>query len=596
VPFISAISMANPGDPSRDLAARSAHRQRGTQALLSASLANSLPICNPAWRNLIQWFAHGPPDRRTAAFLAHPVAMIHDIDHTLAAARNHAAAGQLSEAANLLHGILASTPNHGEALEGLGYIAIRQGDHAAAAEYLSQASLHMSMSADQLDFAAQVCQAAGRHDSALDLFERRLAHSPNHAASLHGAAMSLMQLGELDRAQEMLTHLCRVHPGSAEAHYNRGTLLGRMGHYEDELAAYRLAITINPRFVKAYVNLGVALRDLLRFQDALLQFKKALSVNPDDAGARTNRAQTNLLLGEFEHGWREYEWRWRDGAQTHGFPASMQWTGTQPITDKTVLVHYEQGFGDTLQFVRFVDRLSAAGARVVLRVQDALLPLLQNYRSASQVIGETGHVPPFDYHIPLLSLPFALKVRAADLAAPQPYLHADETLVSQWRHLLADSTRRPRIGIVWSGSRTHLNDRNRSLSIEQLKPLLDADADFFSLQHDVRESDRACLADLHQSGKLRDVCGRLTNFAETAALIDCLDLVISVDTAVAHLAGALGKPVWIALPLVPDWRWQLDRNDSPWYSEARLFRQTTRGDWTGVIAALRAAIDAIRLA
>ncbi|HEX7933168.1 MAG TPA: tetratricopeptide repeat protein [Paraburkholderia sp.] len=520
--------------------------------------------------------------------------MIHDIDHKLAAARRHAEAGQLNDATRLLHDILARVPDHGEALEGLGYLAIRQQDYAGAAQHLLQASLHMPMSADQLDFAAQVCQTAGRHDSAADLFERSLAHSPNRAASLLGAAMSLMQLGELDRAQHMLTRLCAIQPDSAEAHYNRGTLLGRMGRYEDELDAYRLAIKLNPRFVSAYVNLGVALRDLLRFDEALLQFKKALAVNPNDAGARTNRAQTNLLLGEFEHGWREYEWRWRDGAQSHDFPASTQWTGAQPIQGKTILVHHEQGFGDTLQFVRFADRLNAAGARVVLRVQDALLPLLRHYPNAAEVIGETHHTPSFDYHVPLLSLPFALKLRAHDLGVSHAYLRADEALVAQWRELFATSARRPRIGIAWSGSRTHLNDRNRSMSLEQFKPLLDADADFFALQPDVRESDRAALAQLDRTGKLRDVSTRLTNFAETAALIDCLDVVISVDTAVAHLAGALGKPVWIALPLVPDWRWQLNRSDSPWYNEARLFRQTGRGDWHAVIAALRSAIDAFQ--
>jgi hypothetical protein len=326
------------------------------------------------------------------------------------------------------------------------------------------------------------------------------------------------------------------------------------------------------------------------------QFKKALSLDPNDAGARTNRAQTNLLRGEFEHGWREYEWRWRDGTQSHGFAENTQWTGAQPIDGKTVFVHHEQGFGDTLQFVRFVDRLGDAGARVVLRVQDALLPLLREYRGAAEVIGETAPVPDFDYHIPFLSLPFALKLRAPDLQMPEPYLHADRALACQWDDLLAGAATRPNIGIVWSGSRTHLNDRNRSLSLAQLQPLLDADANFFSLQKDVRDSDRAHLAALDQRGVLRDVSARLATFAETAALVARLDLVICVDTAVAHLAGALGKPVWIALPFMPDWRWQLDRSDSPWYPSARLFRQASRDDWTGVVAALRAEIDAWRRA
>ena len=520
-------------------------------------------------------------------------AVNHDIERALAAAQENLMAGRCDDAAALLRSILASVPDHGEALEGLGYVAANQGDHARAAEYLMQASAHVSMSADQLNFAAQVCLLAQRRDAAIALFERCLTEFPNHPDSLHRVAMSLMQLGESRKALEVLVHLCKIQPQSAEAHYNRGTLLGTMARYEDELDAYRQAIALKPRFVRAYINLGVALRDLGRFNEALLQFKKALSIDPNDAGARTNRAQTNLLLGEFEHGWREYEWRWRDGTCSHGFPQHTLWTGSQPIGGRTMLVHHEQGFGDTLQFVRFVDRLSAAGAYVVLRVQDALLPLLKNYRGAAEVIGETGQAPRFDYHIPTLSLPFALKVRAADLALSGPYLQADEALLPQWDDLFAGSIRRPSIGIVWSGSRTHLNDQNRSISLEQLKPMLDADADFFALQPGVRDSDRACLAQLERRGVLRDVSGRLATFAETAALIARLDLIISVDTAVAHLAGALGKPVWIALPFMPDWRWQLNRSDSPWYAKARLFRQTTRGDWTGVIAALRAEIDAL---
>jgi tetratricopeptide (TPR) repeat protein len=520
--------------------------------------------------------------------------MSHDFEPTLAEAQRHYAAGRFDEAARLLQSVLASAPDHGEAHAGLGFIAARQGDHARAAAHLVEASTRIPMPVDDLNFAAQVCQSAQRHDDAIALFERCLAQLPNHIASLHGAAMSLVQVGDLPRALEKLEHLCKLQPQSAEAHYNRGTLLGQMERFDDERTAYEQAIRLKPRFVPAYTNLGVALRDLGRFDDAMLQFKKALAIDPNDAGARTNRAQTNLLRGEFEHGWREYEWRWRDGTMSHGLPESTQWTGAQPIAGKTVFVHQEQGFGDTLQFVRFVERLTAMGARVVLRVQDALLPLLQHYRGAADVIGERAPVPAFDYHIPMLSLPLALKLREADFDTAGPYLHAPESLVAQWDDLFAQASGRPRVGIVWSGSRMLLNDRNRNRAIplEQLQPLFDAQADFVSLQHDVRDSDRAYLAEIETRGVLRDVAPRLTSFADTAALIARLDLVIGVDTAVVHLAGGLGKPVWIALPFMPDWRWQLERSDSPWYATARLFRQPARGDWTGVIASLRARLEA----
>ncbi|ASL45264.1 Lipopolysaccharide assembly protein B [Burkholderia sp. AD24] len=513
--------------------------------------------------------------------------MTDDTNQVLDAAQKYFEAGQLDEAADLLHGVLSNVPEHGEALEGLGYIAVRQGDHPVAADFLVRASRQLPMSVERLNVAAQICQLAHRHADAVALFEQCLSQFPDDPSSLHGSAMSLIKLGEQQRALALLERLCKSQPLSAEAHYNRGSLLGAMERYDDEIDAYRHAIRLKPNFVRAYVNLGVALRDVQRLDEALLQFKKALSIDPNDVGARTNRAQTNLLRGEFEHGWREYEWRWLEGPGSHGFPDSTLWKGTQPLSGKTVLVHNEQGYGDTLQFVRFVDRLGAKGAHVVLRVQDVLMPLLHDYPGAAEVIGESAALPPFDYHVPTMSLPFMLKLREVDLAMARPYLHADAALAADWDYLFTGSTRRPRIGVVWSGSRTHKNDRNRSISLEQFQALFEADADFIALQNDVRETDAACFAQLVQRGVLRDVSARLTTFAATAALIERLDLVISVDTAVAHLAGALGKPVWIALPYTPDWRWQLNRSDSPWYPGARLFRQSKRNDWRDAITSLQ---------
>lgn len=526
--------------------------------------------------------------------------MSRDIASMLATAQQKFSAGQFAEATDLLQEILALDPQHGEALEGLGYIAAKQGEHQRAADYLIRAVEALDASPDQLQLAAHVCQLADRHADAAALYERCLARLPDHGPSMHGAALSLAKLGENERALQYFERLTTRHPQLAEVHYNKGNLLGVMGRYDDEMAAYGKAIARKPDFVRAYVNLGVALRDQHRFDEALLQFKKALAIDPNDAGARTNRAQTNLLLGEFEHGWREYEWRWRDGTDSHGFDAAQLWTGAQALAGKTVLVHHEQGFGDTLQFVRFTDRLSAAGARVVLRVQNALLPLLQAYPGVAEVVGEDTPLPPFDYHIPLMSLAFALKVRAADLAAPehspQPYLGADPVRVAQWERLFSSSARRPRVGVVWSGSRGHLNDRNRSIPLAQLATLFDANAEFVSLQKDVRDDDRVHFGELVQRGILRDVAKRLENFADTAALISQLDLVIAVDTAVAHLAASLGKPVWIALPFTPDWRWQMNRCDSPWYASVRLFRQSARGDWLNVVRELRDALAALPVA
>ncbi len=415
-----------------------------------------------------------------------------------------------------------------------------------------------------------------------------LAELPDCSEALEGMALVATKKGAYPRALQALERLTAIHPKLAEAHYGKGCVLGMMERYEDEMAAYRCAIALNPNFAPAKVNLGVALRDLHRFEEALQQFALAIDIDPNYAAARTNRAQTNLLLGNFEPGWREYEWRWLDGGAAHGFDSQKLWTGEQSIAGRTVLVHFEQGLGDTLQFVRYVDLIVQAGARVVLRVQKALLPLLHAYPGTAQVIGENDPVPDFDLHCPLLSLPAALKTGATDIPGAIPYLHADPQKSAHWREIIGGVTDRPRVGIAWAGLRTPSEHGNRSMRLAELAPLLAANAQFVSLQKDVPHADRQSLRKLDS---LLDVSNRLRTFADTAALVSQLDLVISVDTSVAHLAGALGTPVWIALLFTPDWRWQMNRSDSPWYPQARLFRQAVRGDWTEVIDRLKTALD-----
>ncbi|HQR70639.1 MAG TPA: tetratricopeptide repeat-containing glycosyltransferase family protein [Burkholderiaceae bacterium] len=515
--------------------------------------------------------------------------MIHDIDATLAAAQQHYVGGRLAEAASLLHGVLAVRPECAPALEGLAYVAARQGDPDRAADYILRAFETLSPSPSQYFAAANICQAARRHRHAERFFALCLRTLPDHVPARLGRALSLAELGEHSRALKMLERLTAAHPQSAELHYNKGCVLGKMGRYDGEMAAYRKALSIAPDFTVARVNLGVALRDLHRFDEALQEFGRALEIDADHAGARTNRAQTNLLLGHLESGWREYEWRWLDGGQSHNFDPATLWKGDQPIAGKTVLLHFEQGLGDTLQFVRYADLLVHAGARVVLRVQDALLPLLRDYPGVAQVIGENDAVPAFDLHCPLLTLPLAFRTGAKTIPAAVPYLKADPQRSAQWRAVIDTLPRRPRVGIAWAGSRHHPDDRNRSIPFAELAPLFATRASFVSLQKDVRESDRASIT---RFASLLDVSGRLETYADTAALISQLDLVISVDTSVAHLAGALGVPVWVALPFTPDWRWQLNRSDSPWYPQARLFRQSTRGNWKSVVDAMTAALTA----
>lgn len=513
-----------------------------------------------------------------------------DLQTRLDAAHVHFRAGRLDEAARLLREVMGIAPGHGEALEGLAYIAVREGNPQLAAGYIDRALERLPATVSRCHDAGTIHQAAGQHARALACFEQALALAPRARETLHAAAFSLSELGEYHRAAQMLTQLCDLDPRAWQSHYNLGRSLGLAGRWDEEIACYRRAIELQPDCLVAYVNLGVALRDLHRFDEALGVFRQAVRRAPDDAGARTNRAQTNLLLGQFEHGWRDYEWRWRDGGQRHSF-GPQSWRGEVPLEGKTLLVFNEQGFGDTLQFIRYADALSARGARVVLRVQDALLPLLVDYAGPAVVLGESDELPSFDLHCPLMSLPHALAAHREPIPGATPYLHADAGRRGRWRKRLNGVRRGLRVGLAWSGSATHVNDRNRSMPLAAWGDLLDGcdgSIAFVSLVKDVREPDRA---DLRRFPVL-DVAGELETFADTAALIAELDLVVCVDTAVAHLAGALGKPVWVLLPYTPDWRWQLQRSDSPWYPSARLFRQPARGDWASVIAQVREALNA----
>jgi len=346
------------------------------------------------------------------------------------------------------------------------------------------------------------------------------------------------------------------------------------------------AIALKPDFADAHYNLGVALHGQGRFDEALTSYDEAARLNPEFVDARWNRAFLWLTMGRFAEGWREHEWRWRRKHQPpRSFPQPL-WKG-EPIAGRSILLHNEQGIGDTLQFVRYAPLVAAHGARVLVQVQRPLARLVRGSLDGGiEVLAEGDLLPPFDLHAPLLSLPLAFATTLENVPARVPYLKTDAAAAARWRSRIGPAPGL-KIGLVWAGNAQHKNDRNRSIALERLLPLIDEiKARWFSLQVGERAGDLARIA----SGKINNLADRFTDFGETAAAIDNLDLVISVDTAVAHLAGALGKPVWVLLPAVPDWRWLLGRADSPWYPTARLFRQPARGDWDSVMQALRTAL------
>jgi hypothetical protein len=296
-----------------------------------------------------------------------------------------------------------------------------------------------------------------------------------------------------------------------------------------------------------------------------------------------------LLNDDFARGWEEYEWRWEDEHLKRQKPQFKQplWLGQESLKGKTILLHAEQGLGDTIQFSRYAKLVSHRGAKVVLQVQKGLKSLMQSVAGVNWVVEQGEALPAFDYHTPLMSLPLAFKTSLETIPAESVYLECEAVRVEKWKDRLGDKSK-PRVGLVWSGNKDHKNDHNRSIALAMLSRILAEEVEFISLQKEVRERDKSALEQVavkHFGEELKD-------FMDTAGLVANMDLVISVDTSVAHLAGALGKPLWVLLPFSPDWRWLLEREDSPWYPSAKLYRQPKIGDWESVIVKVAAELKA----
>jgi Tetratricopeptide repeat/Glycosyltransferase family 9 (heptosyltransferase) len=411
---------------------------------------------------------------------------------------------------------------------------------------------------------------------------------PNYAEALSNRGMTLRELNRFEEALENYDRALIARPEFAKALSNRGNVLHELTRFDEALASFDRALRVDPEHAEALSNRGVTLHALKRFEEALLNFDRALQLRPSHADTHYNEALCRLLNGDFERGWEKAEWRWETehtADKKRNFSQPL-WLGSNDIAGKAILLHGEQGFGDMIQFCRYVPLVAERAGRVILEIPEPLHELMHTLSGAVRIISRVDPLPHFDMHCPLLSLPLAFRTELKTIPSACPYLHASAQTILRWDARLGQGTR-PRIGLVWSGRPTHKNDRNRSVKLHTLLPLLEVDATFVSLQRDLRADDKATLENqknvIHFGDELRD-------FSDTAALISNLDLVISVDTSVAHLAGALSKPVWILLPFIPDWRWLLDRDDSPWYPTARLFRQDHTRVWDDVVARVREAI------
>jgi tetratricopeptide (TPR) repeat protein len=427
-----------------------------------------------------------------------------------------------------------------------------------------------------------------RFEEALKYFDLCDELKPDHVLTLQMRAHCLSGLKRFEKALADYRRADALDPGNAETCNNIGASLQQLRQDEEALLWCDRALGLRPNFTLALINKAVSLQQLHRFEEAVEACNHVKTIDPNNAKADVGLGCLHLLMGNFEAGWAEYEARLKLPSATYPkFPQPM-WLGGEAIEDKTVLIHVDEGLGDTIQFARYVPMVAARGARVILVVSKAVRSLLSGLPGVSECLAiSDGPLPAFDMHCPISTLPLAFGTRLDTIPSETPYLPAPaRARVQAWENRLGRQTRL-RIGLIWSGNAIHKNDHNRSIPLQVMARILDTDATFVSLQMDPRAADRETL---RERPEIIDLTADLTDFSETAALVSCLDLVITVDTSVAHLAGALGRPTWILLPYLPDWRWLLDRDDSPWYPTMRLFRQSKSRDYSEVLDRVRSEL------
>ena len=522
------------------------------------------------------------------------------------------ARGRLADAMRCYERAISLAPDSVDTLYNLGNTCQDLGQRERAIAYFERA-LRLSPNAIELhNNLGSALHESGRLDEAIACYRKALALRPDASETLENLAGALRAQGQLDAAQACYERSLALRPNRIESHIGLGVVLRDRGRPKEAVAEYELALALAPDNTETLNNLGVALVDLgrlgeavahyeralalqpnraethnnlgialqrqSRYAEALACYGRALALKPDYAEAHFNCAYALLLTGELDQGWREYEWRFTVARYDRGFDRPL-WSG-EPLVGQSILIHAEQGFGDTLQFIRYVPAVAQRGGKVLLEMPEPLVHLARTVAGVSEIIAAGAPLPAFDYHCPLLSLPRVFETNLATIPDVVPYLSVPAEVSAAWADRITTAPGL-KVGVVWAGTTVG------AINLRLLQPLWDvAGISWFSLQVDNGSADISSLDGV----TIADLAPWLTDFAETAAAVCHLDLVITVDTSVAHLAGALGRPTWLLLPTQPDWRWLLEREDSPWYPTARLFRQRQAGDWSGTAREVAAAL------
>jgi Tfp pilus assembly protein PilF len=444
--------------------------------------------------------------------------------------------------------------------------------------------------ADIFNKLGDALKRKGDREKAISAFKNAVAIKPDFSEAHYNLGCLFNTEGKHDEAIVCYKKALQYNPEFAEANYNMGIAFQEKGEDDEAIACYKAALQISPDSALAWSSLGILWKGKRRFDEARDCFQKAVALDPALPEAHWNLATLLFAQGDYGAGWKEYEWRARmkgmEGLQ--GKYDQPLWQG-EDIAGKTILIHAEQGMGDAIQFIRYARLVARRGARVIVEGQPELDRLLRQVEGIHDFIPRGNPLPLFDLQCPLLSLPLRFGTTVETIPGKEPYIPVDQGLSKKWRDRIGAGQGSVRAGLAWSGNPRHESDKMRSFPLAVFSCLADIrGVEFFSLQ----KGSAAAEAKNPPGGmKLYDFSEELDDFADTAALIANLDLIISVDTAVVHLAGALGKPVWTLLPFTPDWRWMLDRDDSPWYPSMRLFRQLSEGDWEGVLRRVRAELE-----
>lgn len=491
----------------------------------------------------------------------------------------------LDEAARCYQRVVTLWPGAYEAHYELGFILRSLGKFKEAQDsYLSALSIKPD---NALAHAAlgEIYLLTGNYTQAATHLEKSMKLEAGRAETQSNLGLAYWHMGKMQQALDSCQAAIRLNPELAEAYSNHGLVLTALGRSEEAQVSCRQAIRLNPFLDGAYVNLGIACHNLAQYGDAREAYENTIRINHGNPDAHWNLGLLLLLHGEFERGWEEYEWRWRRTATPPRAFKQPLWDGAK-LAGQTILLHAEQGLGDTLQFIRYAQHVKESGARVIVECHAPLARLIDACNGVDEVVVQGTPLPSFDTHAPLLSLPRLFQTQINNVPNQTPYLKAPERNHAGIAAAISANPGQIKVGIVWAGRPTHPNDHNRSCELALFRSLsMQTNIKLFSLQKGER-----CMDLASNEVTAVDLGDLLTDFSDTAAAIAQLDLVISVDTSVAHLAGAMGKSTWVLLPHVPDWRWMLTGDETPWYPHMRLFRQRQPGDWSGVFEQVAEAL------